>query len=47
MWSNPDDVQDVIVLLGHLHITFNFFKAIGLHVENGGPDNVWKEAGVY
>ncbi|XP_071479491.1 uncharacterized protein [Diadema antillarum] len=45
-WANPK-FGKVIFLLGGLHITFNFLKAIGQHMESAGLDDLWTEAGVY
>ena len=33
--------------MGHLHILFNFLKAIGQHMENKGLADVWIESGVF
>ena len=39
-WSNPDKYDNVVVMMGGLHILFNFMKAIGQHMENAGLDDV-------
>ena len=39
-WSNPDKYDNVVVMMGGLHILFNFMKAIGQHVDNEGLDDV-------
>jgi len=46
VWFNPQ-YNNVILLLGGLHISFNFLKAIGQHLECAGLDDLWIEAGVY
>ena len=38
--KNPDKNDNVVVMMGGLHILFNFMKAIGQHMENSGPDDV-------
>lgn len=47
MWSNPDQYQNVIMCMGGLHVSFNFLKAIGQHVENAGLDDIWIETGLF
>ena len=34
-------------MLGGLNILFNFMEAIGQHMENAGPDDVWVESGAF
>lgn len=46
VWANPK-FENVIFLMGGLHICLNFLKAIGQHMENAGLDDLWTEAGVY
>ena len=46
-WSNPDNYDDVVVMMGGLHILFNFVKDIGQHMENAGLDDVWVESGAF
>lgn len=46
VWANPE-FENVIFLMGGLHICFNFLKAIGQHMENAGLDDLWAESGVY
>jgi hypothetical protein len=45
-WANPEEYKDVIMLLGGLHVSFNFLKVIGQHMENGGLDDILVEAGI-
>ena len=40
VWSNPI-YQNVIFLLGGLHICFNFLKGIGQHMESAELDDLW------
>ena len=47
IWANPEKDQKVVFVMGHLHILFNFLKAIGQHMENSGLADVWVESGVY
>ena len=45
-WSNPDKYDNVVVMMGGVHILlFNFMKATGQHVENAGLDDSWVESG--
>lgn len=46
VWANPK-FENVIFLMGGLHICFNFLKAIGQHMESSGLDDLWTESGVY
>jgi len=46
VWANPK-YENVIFLMGGLHICFNFLKAIGQHMESAGLDDLWTEAGVF
>ena len=46
-WSNLDKYDNVVVMMGSLRILFNFMKAIGQHMENGGLDDVWVESGAF
>lgn len=46
VWANPK-FENVIFLMGGLHICFNFLKAIGQHMESVGLDDLWTESGVY
>ena len=41
------DDRCTVVQPGHLYITFNFLRAVDQHVENGGLNDVWIEAGGY
>ena len=34
VWADQERYQDVVLVMGHLHILFNFLKAIGQHMEN-------------
>ena len=47
IWASPDALLDVVMLLGDLHICFNFLKVIGKHVESAGLDDAWVEAGLF
>ena len=42
VWAN-EKFENVIFLMGGLHICFNFVKCIGQHMENTGLDDVWTE----
>ena len=44
IWTDPDRFQNVIMMLGDLHILFNFLKAIGQHVECAGLDDIWVDS---
>ena len=46
IWANPETYKNTIVLLGDLHILFNFLKVIGQHFENSGLADVWVESNV-
>ena len=46
VWAS-EEYDQVIVLLGGLHITFNFLRAIGQHMESAGLDDVWVESGLF
>lgn len=46
MWA-AEEYGQVIILLGGLHITFNFLRAIGQHMENAGLEDVWVEADLF
>ena len=46
-WSNPDTYDNVVAMMGGLHILFNFMKVIGQHMENAGLDDVWVEFGAF
>ena len=45
MWANPK-FENVILLMGALHVCFNFLKALGQHMESAGLNDLWTEAGV-
>ena len=47
IWGNNEQYNKVVLLMGHLHILFNFLKAIGQHMENKGLADVWIESGVF
>lgn len=47
LWANPEKYKNVVMLVGDLHILFNFLKAIGQHYENAGLDDVWVESGLF
>jgi len=46
VYANPK-FENVIILMGGLHICFNFFKIIGQHMDSAGLDDLWTEASVY
>ena len=46
-WSNPDQYDNVVVMMGGLHVLFNIMKAIEQHLENAGLDDVWVESGAF
>ena len=46
VWANPK-FESVIILMGGVHICFNFLKNIGQHMYSAGLDDLWTEAGVY
>ena len=46
-WENLERYDNVIVLMGRLHIFFNFLKSIGQQVECAGLDDIWVEAGIF
>lgn len=46
MWAT-EEYDQVIILLGRLHITFNFLRAIGQHMENAGLEDVWVESELF
>jgi len=46
VWANPK-FENVIFLMGVLHICFNFLKAMGQHMESAGLDDLWTEARVF
>ena len=47
IWAAPERFDNVIVMLGDLHILFNFLKAIGQHVECAGLDDIWVDVGLF
>ena len=47
IWANPEKYQNVVLVMGHLHVLFNFLKAIGQHMENSGLADIWVESGVF
>ena len=47
IWANPEKCQNVVLVMGHLHVLFNFLKAIGQHMENSGLADIWVESGVF
>ena len=46
VWAS-EEYSNVVVLLGGLHITFNFLRAIGQQMENAGLDDVWVESEIF
>ena len=47
IWANYEKYGNVVLIMGHLHILFNFLKAIGQHMENAGLVDVWVESGLF
>ena len=47
IWANAEKYSSVVLVMGHLHILFNFLKAIGQHMENTGLVDVWVESGIF
>ena len=47
IWKSEEKYKNVIVLLGDLHILFNFLKAIGQHFENAGLQDIWTDSGLF
>lgn len=45
-WSNCDYHRKLILRLGGLHISMNFLKAIGTHMNGSGLKEVWVEASI-
>lgn len=45
-WSNSK-FDNVIFVMGGLHICFNFLKPISQHISNAGLDDLWTESGAY
>jgi hypothetical protein len=35
------------MMMGDLHVLFNFLKAIGQHMENAGIADIWVESGLF
>ena len=47
LWACPEKYKNVIVMMGDLHISFNFLKAIGQHLDSSGLCDIWVESGVF
>ncbi len=47
IWENYEKYRNVVFIMGHLHILFNFLKAIGQHMENAGLVDIWVESGLF
>ena len=47
VWANPDIYENIVMMMGALHILFNFLKAIGQHFENSGLDDIWVESELF
>ena len=45
-WSNPNFQNNLIPRLGGLHVSMNFLKAIGDHMNSSGLVEVWVESGL-
>jgi len=41
VWGNGE-FENVLFLTGGLHISYNFLKAIGQHMENSGLDDLYR-----
>ena len=46
IWANYEKYKNVVLFMGHLHILFNFLKAVGQHMKNVGLVDVWIESGL-
>ena len=46
VWAS-EEYSEVVVLLGGLHIAFNFLRAIGQQMESAGLDDVWVESEIF
>ena len=42
-----DDLQDIVLRPGELHIVMAILQCIGVYIENSGIDFCWTEAGLY
>ena len=47
IWANPEKYQNVVLVIGHLHVLFNFLKATGQYMENSGLADICVESGVF
>ena len=47
VWANPGKYENVVMMTGDLHISFNYLKAMGQHYENGCLDDIWVESGLF
>ena len=47
VWSQPEQLDGVIVRLGGFHTAMNYLNAIGTHMQESGLGDVWVESGVY
>ena len=47
IWADSNKYKDVILMMGGLHISFNFLKAIGQHMDSSGLDDLWVESGLF
>ena len=47
VWANQNSYKDVVLVMGQLHIIFNFLTAIGQHIENTGLTGIWVESGAF
>lgn len=45
-WVVPEDQHKLIPRLGGLHISMNFLKVIGDHIDGSGLADVWEENGL-
>ena len=46
-WYKPEELKNVVVMLGGFHTQMNYGKCIGQFLEDGGMKDVWVESEVY
>jgi hypothetical protein len=47
VWADQHKYKDVVVVMGHLHILFNYLKAMGQHMDSTGLTDIWVESGSF
>lgn len=47
VWANSEKFKNVIIMMGGLHMCFNFMRVIEQHMECSGLEDIWLEAGVF